>query len=65
MAEKFKVITPDGPVKRILPEEGVFEINQDMPDSIIEKFVAAGVTEYFEEIPAEAQVAEADSEKKN
>jgi len=60
MAEKYKVVTPNGPVQRIIPGVGMFLISNDLPDSIIEKFIAIGTTEYFEEIPAEAE-----PEKKN
>ncbi len=64
MAKKYKVVLPAGPVKRILPGEGIFEINDKLSDTTIEKFIEAGITEYFtkvEDAPAEA----VEPEKKN
>lgn len=75
MAAKFKVTTPNGPVRRILPGVGTFTIDQDLPDSIIEKFLESGVKEYFEVVdpgkepapdPVPVVVAEeTEPEKKN
>lgn len=62
MASKYKVTVPEGGARHALPGEGLITIREDMADVHIEALMAAGVTEYFTEIPADVQPLNAETD---